>query len=132
MPTAMTISKLAQAASVNVESIRYYQRRGLLDEPQKPRNGYRRYTTQHVRRVLFIKRAQTLGFTLVEIARLLQLDEANVCADTQELALHKLALIEEKLADLTAIRKALVNLLSQCDSATDGISCPIMDSLARD
>ncbi|MBI1349420.1 Hg(II)-responsive transcriptional regulator [bacterium] len=130
MSPAMTISKLAQAARVNVESVRYYQRRGLLDEPQKPHGGVRQYATQHVRRVLFIKRAQTLGFTLAEIAHLLQLDEANNCAETQEFALDKLALIEQKLSDLTAIRKALLNLLAQCDSTSTGISCPILDSLS--
>lgn len=77
---ALTIGRLAAAAGVNVETIRYYQRRGLLDEPNKPFQGYRHYPDDTVKRVRFIKRAQALGFTLEEIAGLLRLDGGDCCA----------------------------------------------------
>lgn len=110
----LTIGKLAERAGVNVETIRYYQRRGLLDEPQKPLGGYRHYPPDTAKRVRFIKRAQALGFTLEEVAGLLRLDAASACAETRELAAHKLALIEEKLAQLAAMRKGLAALVSEC------------------
>lgn len=86
--TEMTIGRLADAAGVNVETIRYYQRRGLLLEPDRPINGQRRYARAVVKRVRFIKRAQVLGFTLDEVGSLLELDEAHACADTRELPHH--------------------------------------------
>ena len=98
----LTIGKLAESAGVNVETIRYYQRRGLLHEPKKPVGGYRHYSPETTKRVRFIKRAQALGFTLEEVAELLRLDAASACAETRELAAHKLKLIEEKLAELKA------------------------------
>jgi len=128
----LTIGRLADEAGVNVETIRYYQRRGLMMEPDKPFNGHRRYPGGAVKRVRFIKRAQVLGFTLDEVGSLLELDESRACADTRDLAAHKLHVIEGKLADLKAIRKALTTLLRQCDlGATEG-SCPILHALAAD
>jgi len=119
-------------AGVNVETIRYYQRRGLLSEPDKPLNGHRRYPAESVKRVRFIKRAQVLGFTLDEIAGLLQLDVAHACAETRDLGARKLQIIEQKLADLTAMRKALAKLMRQCDSLDGTGACPIIDALATD
>ncbi len=132
MTTPLTIGSLARAAGVNVETIRYYQRRGLLDQPQKPLGGVRRYPAAMVKRLHFIKRAQRLGFTLEEIAALLQLDEASACAATRELATRKLALIERKLADLTAICEALGNLIRQCDQGEKKSGCPIIQALSDD
>ena len=128
MSTGMTIGKLADAAGVNVETIRYYQRRGLLEEPAKPLNGQRRYSLELAKRVRFIKRAQALGFTLAEIGQLLLLNEARSCKTTRTLAAHKLELIDGKMADLGAVRKALGKLVQQCD-AGDGANCPIIDAL---
>jgi len=128
----LSIGRLAAEAGVNVETIRYYQRRGLLEEPQKPLNGQRRYPAELTKRVRFIKRAQVLGFTLEEIAGLLQLEEANACAETRELAGRKLQIIESKLADLTAMRKALAKLVRQCDSPGGNLGCPIIHALATD
>lgn len=128
----LTIGGLADEAGVNVETIRYYQRRGLMPEPDKPAHGYRRYDATTVKRVRFIKRAQALGFTLEEIGGLLQLDEAHACAETRELASHKLAAIETKLADLAAMRKALTTLLCQCDAGTMKGNCPIIHALGAD
>jgi MerR family transcriptional regulator, mercuric resistance operon regulatory protein len=127
----MTIGKLAGCAGVNVETIRYYQRRGLLDEPDKPLGGYRRYPAEMAKRVRFIKRAQALGFTLEEVGGLLRLDAARACAETRELATHKLALIKEKLADLASMRKALAALVAKCDTGGRR-ACPIIQTLTRD
>jgi MerR family mercuric resistance operon transcriptional regulator len=124
----MTIGKLAEAAGVNVETIRYYQRRGLLEEPTKPLYGQRRYSLEQARRVRFIKRAQALGFTLAEVGQLLILNEARSCKTTRALAVHKLELIDSKLADLGAVRQALGKLVRQCD-AGNGPECPIIDAL---
>ena len=128
----LTIGSLAEEAGVNVETIRYYQRRGLLPEPDKPAQGYRRYDATTVKRVRFIKRAQALGFTLEEIGGLLKLDEAHACAETRELASHKLQTIETKLADLVAMRKALTALLCQCDAGAMKGNCPIIHALGSD
>jgi MerR family mercuric resistance operon transcriptional regulator len=81
MSEDLTIGALARQGGVNVETVRYYQRRGLLQEPPKPRHGFRRYPTKSVQRVHFIKRAQSLGFTLEEIQGLLGLDELQACRE---------------------------------------------------
>lgn len=132
MTIELTIGRLADAAGVNVETIRYYQRRGLMAEPDKPAGGHRRYAADVVKRVRFIKRAQVLGFTLDEVGSLLQLDAARACAETRELAAHKLQVIEDKLADLEAMRKALTALLRQCDAGASKGNCPIIHALAAD
>ena len=130
MTTELTIGRLADEAGVNVETIRYYQRRGLMAEPDKPTGGHRRYDPDAIKRVRFIKRAQVLGFTLDEVGSLLELDEAHACADTRDLAANKLQVIEGKLADLKAMRKALSALLLQCDAGGKDDRCPIIDALA--
>lgn len=130
--TEQTIGRLAAETGVNVETVRYYQRRGLVTEPDKPINGQRRYGADAVKRVRFIKRAQMLGFTLDEIASLLELDEAHACAETRGLAAHKLEVIESKLADLKAMRKALTALLRECDTGASKGTCPIIHALATD
>lgn len=132
MTAQLTIGRLAQEAGVNVETIRYYQRRGLMVEPDKPAGGQRRYASEEIKRVRFIKRAQVLGFTLDEVGSLLQLDEARACSETRELAARKLEIIAEKLADLRAMRKALTALLRQCDTGSVGSGCPIIHALAAD
>jgi MerR family mercuric resistance operon transcriptional regulator len=128
----LTIGRLADEAGVNVETIRYYQRRGLMSQPDKPVNGSRRYAADAIKRVHFIKRAQGLGFILEEIGSLLALDEAHACAETRELAALKLELIEDKLAELKAMREALIGLLRQCDASTAKGACPIINVLAAD
>jgi MerR family mercuric resistance operon transcriptional regulator len=128
--TGLTIGRLADEAGVNVETIRYYQRRGLLPEPDKPMQGHRRYAGDVVSRIRFIKRAQVLGFTLEEVGSLLDLGTSQACAETRELAANKLQVIEQKLADLQAMREALSALLRQCDSWAKRGACPIIDALA--
>ena len=130
--TELTMGRLAAEAGVNVETIRYYQRRGLMPEPDRPVNGQRHYAVDAVRRVRFIKRAQVLGFTLEEIGGLLELDEAHACAETRELAAHKLEIIESKLDDLKAMRRALTALLRECDSGAAKGACPIIHALTAD
>lgn len=132
MAGELTIGRLAAAAGVNVETIRYYQRRGLLDQPAKPLGRYRRYPAEMVKRVRFIKRAQVLGFTLEEVAGLLRLDAACTCVETRELAVRKLALIEKKMADLAAMQTALAGLIGECDTGGGTGACPIIHALAQD
>ena len=127
----LTIGRVAGAAGVNVETIRYYHRRGLLKEPAKPLRGYRAYPLEVVKRVQFIKRAQALGFTLKDVVGLLQLDEIDACAKTRTLAAQKLALIEQKLAQLGTIRDALKKLVRQCDKNLKSGRCPIIEILQR-
>ena len=131
MPRELTIGRLAALACVNVETIRYYQRRGLLDEPRKPLGGHRHYPPAAAKRIRFIKRAQALGFTLEEIASLLRLEVADGCAETRELAERKVALIERKLVDLTAMRDALAALMRQCDTGKAEAACPIIQALEQ-
>ena len=128
----LTIGRLADEAGVNVETIRYYQRRGLMVEPDKPFNGHRRYPDAAIKRVRFIKRAQVLGFTLDEVGSLLELDEARACAATRVLAAHKLQVIVGKLSDLKAMRKALTALVQQCAVGAKKGGCPIIHALAAD
>ncbi|MEE8577760.1 MAG: MerR family transcriptional regulator, partial [candidate division Zixibacteria bacterium] len=92
----LTIGRLASAAAINVETIRYYERRGLIEQPAKPRVGYRLYDNETLQRLLFIKRAKTLGFSLDEIENLLTLSEGQ-CADVQTLAEQKLDRIKAKV-----------------------------------
>lgn len=131
MGAALSIGKLAAAAGVNVETIRYYQRRGLLALPAKPLGGQRRYREATVKQVRFIKRAQALGFTLDEVATLLSLDRARACAPTRALAAHKRAVLQEKIADLTALDAALDDLIRRCDGPHRATRCPIIETLAR-
>ena len=132
MAAPLRIGKLAAGAGVSIETIRYYQRRGLLQEPPKPLGGHRRYPFDTVKRVHFIKRAQGLGFTLSEIGALLRLDETSACSEARALAARKLLLIDHKMADLDAMRRVLARLVGQCDSSDGGAACPIIDALARE
>jgi len=132
MPNELSIGRLAALAGVNIETIRYYQRRGLLDEPAKPYGGQRRYPAAMAKQVRFIRRAQALGFTLEEILGLLPLEGAICCAETRKMAAHKLGLIESKLTNLREMRDALADLVRQCDAGGAEGPCPIIDVLVRD
>jgi MerR family mercuric resistance operon transcriptional regulator len=130
MKEKLTIGRVAQAAGVNVETIRYYQRRGLLDEPEKPLGGHRRYAVSAPRRVRFIKRAQQLGFTLQEVKGLLLLEDGQNCRETRLLAEHKLAVVEARLADLSRMRRLLTGLIAECEEGKRPRSCPIIATLS--
>ncbi len=124
-----TIGALARTAGVNVETIRYYQRRGLLPKPGKPVAGYRRYPADTLARLRFIQRAQELGFTLREIGELLALGRGS-CRETQRLAERKRADIAARMKDLAAMRRVLNRLLRAC-AAGRSPACPIIESLYR-
>lgn len=122
----MTIARLAEAGSVGVETVRYYQRRGLLAEP--PRAGsVRRYGAADLRRLRFIRRAQAAGFTLDEIKELLALDSSNDRARVRALAAERLAALEARIAELEAARSALTRLAGACAAGTKG-PCPILEA----
>lgn len=130
MHDAMTIGRLADLAGVNVETIRFYQREGLLDEPKKPSRGYRRYPLSAASRVGFIKRAQELGFTLAEVRNLLRLEDGQSCRETRELAKRKLSVIEARIVDLDRMRRLLKGLIAECEKGKRPRSCPIIATLS--
>lgn len=123
---AMTIGRLAAAAGVGVETVRFYQRKGLLAEPPKL-GGTRRYGAPDLARLRFIRRAQGAGFTLREIAELLELDAGTDHARARELAGARIAALDERIAELSAVRAALARLQKACGQASDG-PCPILAS----
>ena len=126
----LTIGRVATAAGVNVETIRFYQRRKLLEEPTKPLGGVRRYSAEMVARIRFIKRAQQLGFTLDEVQNLLALEDGQSCRKTHDLAVTKLAVIEARVADLNRMRRMLKTLIAECEASSGRIACPIISTLA--
>lgn len=125
----LTIGAFAQACGINIETVRYYQRRGLSSEPRKPLGGIRRYGESDVARVRFIKTAQRLGFTLEEVALLLKLDDGTHCSEAAAVAQHKLAEVRARLADLTRMETVLADLIARCRKSRGNISCPLIRSL---
>ncbi len=127
----LTIGELAKRGGVNLETIRYYEREGLLPKPPRSQSGYRQFPPEGVRRIRFIKRAQELGFSLKEIKELLalQLDPDSTAADVKKRAEQKLADIEEKIQTLRAMKKALVRLTATCCGEGSVSECPILESL---
>jgi len=126
----LTIGFLAKAADVNIETIRYYQRFGLIDEPVKPFDGYRIYPTETVDRLRFIKRAKQLGFSLKEITELLELGDGN-CDDVRLRAEVKRAHVEEQINDLINLKKTLDKLIKSCQSDNNTANCPIVETLIK-
>ena len=124
-----TIGTLADAAGVNVETIRFYQRKRLLTEPRRPPGGIRRYGDIDLTRVRFIKAAQRLGFTLDEVTELLKLEDGTHCDEAKHLAEHKLRDVQARLADLRRLERILKQLVASCDSACGSVTCPLMASL---
>jgi MerR family transcriptional regulator, mercuric resistance operon regulatory protein len=125
----LTIGTFAKTACVNVETIRFYQRKGLLPEPQRPLGSIRRYGQADVGRVKFIKSAQRLGFTLDEIAQLLSLQDGTQCAQAAQLAELRLIDVRARLADLQKIEMALATLLKECEAQSDSLACPLINAL---
>ncbi len=126
----MTIAKLAREGGVGVETVRYYQRRGLMTEPKRPSGSglgghVRRYGGDDVRRLRFIKAAQSAGFTLEEIGALLALDATDDRPRAHDLARARIAALDAKIADLQAARAALTRLADRCASGDSG-PCPIL------
>lgn len=127
----LTIGKLAKHTEVTIETIRHYQRIGLLTEPEKPQDGYRCYSDDAITRIRFIKRAQQAGFTLKEIATLLALDGAH-CADVRQFAEQKYQQIDQQIKDLTALRQVLGTLVNDCQQTTSSARCAILDAFSDD
>jgi MerR family mercuric resistance operon transcriptional regulator len=130
----MTIGQVARAAGVGVETVRFYEREGLLQEPARKESGYRQFTDDVVARLRFIKRAKDLGFTLKEIKDLLALrvDPETTCAEVRERARAKIADVETKIVDLQRIKKALVKLRTSCRGSGPTSECPILDALDKE
>jgi MerR family mercuric resistance operon transcriptional regulator len=125
----MTIGVLANAAGMGVETIRYYQRRGLMTEPEKPYGSIRYYDGQALARLHFIRTAQWLGFSLDEIGGLLKLEDGAHCDETRALAERKLDDLRRKIAGLRQMESTLDNLVERCRCSEDPKRCPIIHSL---
>ena len=124
----LTIGHIARSAGVNIETVRYYQRRGLVSLPPKRARGFRYYSPATASRVRFIKRSQALGMSLKDVQRLLKLDAKGACRENRALAIAKLDLVEKKLLDLAKLRDVLQGLVAACDQP-HGTSCPIIEQL---
>ena len=129
MSRPMSIGKLAKAAGVNVETIRYYQRRGLIVTPHKPAGGQRKYPVDALRQVTFIRRAQLLGFTLEEIRSLLSISDGRSCGEGRSHADAKYRELGERVAELNRMRGQLRELVRLCDANRRGVRCPFIATL---
>ena len=128
---AMTIGQLADAAGVNVETIRYYQRRELLGRPERPPSGIGRYPAEALTRLRFIKRSQALGFSLDDVQALLLLDDGQHCTAARAIGEHKLAEVRQRIQALQALETALQQLVTQCSTTKRKVSCPLIEALMR-
>ena len=123
---AMTIAKLAKSGGVGVETVRYYQKRGLLGEPERPGGGgFRSYGDADIHRLRFIRQAQAAGFTLEEIKELLALDASEDRPRAREMARARVSALNAKISEMSAARDALERLAKKCGAGTDG-PCPIL------
>ena len=127
----LTIGKLARSAGVGVETVRFYERKGLLPEPPRSLSGYRQYPPDTVERLLFIRRAKELGFALREIADLLALrvDEVAACGTVEAQAREKLALVAGKMVELRRMERSLNRLVRACQAREPTSDCPILEEL---
>ncbi len=130
---SLTIGRLAEQADVGIDTVRFYERRGLLPEPARTLSGYRLYQPDMVNRLRFIRRAKSLGFSLDEIALLLRLQDAGGSkSEVKKLTAHKLEEIETKIADLSKIQDVLKQLASECSGTGDIAGCPIIEAFLED
>ena len=127
----MTIGELAKSTGVGVETIRFYERKRLIAQPERPASGYRRYDDEAARRIRFIRQAQELGFTLAEIRQLLELrlDPRRSCADVRAEAERKIESIDGKLTSLGVMRNALLEITRSCSGEGPTSECPILDAI---
>jgi MerR family mercuric resistance operon transcriptional regulator len=126
-----TIGQVARQAGVGVETVRFYERKGLITQPKSPRAGYRHYSDDVVARIRFIRHAKDLGFTLSEIGELLSLraHPRSSCVAVKVRAEEKVADIDERVRRLRRIRKTLVKLAEACDKRETSAECPILEAL---
>lgn len=125
----MTIGRLAKEAGVNVETIRYYQRRGLIEEPPKPAGGQRRYQPSVVRRIAFVRRAQTLGFSLAEVEDLLKYSDGRSWKETRQIAEKKFGSLNLHINQLRKMRDELKSLIQKSRDGKGRGLCPIITAL---
>ncbi len=130
----LTIGKVARLAQVGVETIRFYEREGLVAKPPRTPSGYRQYPKETVSRIRFIRRAKELGFSLKEIKELLALrvDPETTCGDIRRRAQAKIQSIEEKIAALEKMKKALEKLAARCRGKGPTSQCPILEALEEE
>jgi MerR family copper efflux transcriptional regulator len=128
---SLTIGKVAQLAEVGVETVRFYEREGLINKPSRRESGYRQYPEGTAQRIRFIKRAKGLGFTLKEIKDLLALriEPETTCEDIRRRAEAKIGDIEEKIRTLEKIKRSLVKLIRTCSGRGSVIHCPILEAM---
>jgi MerR family mercuric resistance operon transcriptional regulator len=127
----LTIGKVARSAGMAIDTVRYYEREGLLNKPARTASGYRHYSPDAVARLRFIRQAKELGFTLSEIRELLTLRVApgKSCADVRSRAQAKIADVEKRIAQLDRMKRALVKLTAACSGRGPTSECPILDAL---
>ena len=130
----LSIGQVARQAGVGVETVRFYEREGLLEEPARRASGYRQYAQEAVTQIRFIKRAQHLGFSLKEIAELfaLRVDRQTSCERVKERAAAKLAEVERKMVELQHVRQALLQVASLCEGEGPNSRCPMLDALEHE
>jgi len=128
---SVSIGAMAAAAGVNVETIRFYQRKGLLASPRRERGEIRRYGSKDIARVKFVKAAQRLGFSLGEIGALLKLDDGAQCDEARAMAEHRLEDVRHKVLDLRRMESALEALVAGCRAKTKPPTCPLITALRR-
>ena len=129
MESSLTIGRLATAAGVHVETVRFYQRRGLLPEPHRDLGTIRRYSKADAEQLRFIKRAQAVGFTLAEVQDLIKARQSRSCGTTRALAAEKLEAIEARMKELTRLRRELRHWIAECDGNAKAACCPTLDAL---
>ncbi|MDO6721365.1 MerR family transcriptional regulator [Psychrosphaera sp. 1_MG-2023] len=122
-----TIGKLANALNLNVETIRFYEKQGLIVQPLKPDFGYRLYSEDIENQLKFIVKAKELGFTLKEVSSLMSME--NNCAQVEKLGRKKLDMIRNKISDLQRLEKVISEMTNSCEANRDYSSCPIINSL---
>lgn len=127
-----TIAGLARTAGVGVETVRYYERRGLVAQPERVAGAYRRYGAHHIHRIRFIRRAQELGFNLEEIETLLELEDGTDRRSIRRIAAARLEETRRRIADLRRIERVLAHLLHECEAHSRAPRCPIISAIAAE
>lgn len=129
----LTIGKLAKRIGVNIDTVRYYEKQGLIPKPPRMESGYRHYPAETVKRIQFIRHAKELGFSLKEIAELLSLriEQGVTCGDVRKRAEAKIADIEERILNLQRMKNALSKLAKECKGKGPVSECPILEALEK-
>ncbi len=128
--STQTIGQVARQVGIGVETVRFYERQGLIDDPPRTPSGYRLYPPETIDRLRFIRRAKQLGFSLDEISELLGLG-GDACSEVRALAAAKVADIEQRVADLERMAAVLRRLVASCDAGIDQDACPILEALCE-